>query len=385
MSYNRVIQKKRSSRFKPSTTTISNINKCFHISNLTRNLFSTTCGGAKSSHHHHGLNYDYFEYEPSSSSSSTSINQSENRPRFTSEKQHHQPATSTMIENDHSALIDNSFNKNPGLVYNPATDNYTVSSTGAGEDDWPGPNYVTLASLTSGNQDKLYNSEDYLYELEQDNEEEETVLSANSFTGTATLRTEYEDITIKHNNSPISAYTYEDVSTPPSNTVLYADDSSNSDGGCYLHSTELSAEEKGRFCNFSSSSSSMTSPVSTSTSFTRAGGDYSFTNYDLQEQQQRFSDTSSFQLLSSSSNSSEGEATTHVCATNYEATFVGDLTVHFADAIQIVRDNCDEWLYVRVASDGREGYVPRTIVMDLKQFVEQLVRAKSSLVSKLLD
>lgn len=76
---------------------------------------------------------------------------------------------------------------------------------------------------------------------------------------------------------------------------------------------------------------------------------------------------------SSSSNSS------HVCSSAYEATFVEDVSVHFADTVRIIRDNNDEWLYVRVATDGRQGYVPRNIVMDLKQFVDQLVKTRADL------
>ena len=40
--------------------------------------------------------------------------------------------------------------------------------------------------------------------------------------------------------------------------------------------------------------------------------------------------------------------------------------------IKILRDNNDEWLFVQVASDGRQGYIPRTIVLDLNKFLTQL-------------
>lgn len=72
----------------------------------------------------------------------------------------------------------------------------------------------------------------------------------------------------------------------------------------------------------------------------------------------------------------------HVCSSAYEATFVEDVSVHFADTVRIIRDNNDEWLYVRVASDGRQGYVPRNIVMDLKQFVDQLVKTRADLFNQ---
>lgn len=63
---------------------------------------------------------------------------------------------------------------------------------------------------------------------------------------------------------------------------------------------------------------------------------------------------------------------TYVCSTDYEATFVDDLSVHFADTVKILKDNHDDWLYVQVSTDGRRGYVPKTIVLDLKQFMHQL-------------
>ena len=120
-------------------------------------------------------------------------------------------------------------------------------------------------------------------------------------------------------------------------------------------------------CN--QSGSFLTSPVSTSTSFT-------FEQHSTIE-----SILSGLELTLRENSNNE----THVCASDYEATFVNDVTVHFADTIKIIRDNNDEWLYVQVASDGRQGYVPRTIVMDLKQFVEQLVKNKASMIQHLLD
>ena len=70
---------------------------------------------------------------------------------------------------------------------------------------------------------------------------------------------------------------------------------------------------------------------------------------------------------------------TQVCTNNYEATFVDDVTVHFADTVRILRDNKDEWLYVQVVDDGRQGFVPRTIVLDLNQFIQQLKQHKDQL------
>jgi hypothetical protein len=62
----------------------------------------------------------------------------------------------------------------------------------------------------------------------------------------------------------------------------------------------------------------------------------------------------------------------HVCISSYEATFVNDVSVQLADTIRILRDNNEEWLYVRVESTRKQGYVPRAIVLDLKQLLNKL-------------
>lgn len=66
---------------------------------------------------------------------------------------------------------------------------------------------------------------------------------------------------------------------------------------------------------------------------------------------------------------------TYVVSNHYEATFVDDLSVQFAQTVKILRDNNDDWLYVQVSTargGSSSGYVPRTIVIDLKKFVQQL-------------
>ena len=77
---------------------------------------------------------------------------------------------------------------------------------------------------------------------------------------------------------------------------------------------------------------------------------------------------------------SEPEQETSACNDNYEAKFVDDVTVHFADTVRILRDNNDDWLYVQVVENGRTGFVPRTIVIDLNQFIDQLKIHKQQLI-----
>lgn len=67
---------------------------------------------------------------------------------------------------------------------------------------------------------------------------------------------------------------------------------------------------------------------------------------------------------------------------DYDATFVDDISVQFADTVKILRDNNDDWLYVQLSNDGRCGYVPRTIVLDLKQFVKQLKEQQYSFINE---
>jgi hypothetical protein len=326
MSYNRVESKRRANTMKPFA-------KCLQLSNLTRMLFPS----CTSSHQSAALNYEYFHYEPSDCSS---------RSQFTPPNDN-RPATSTMIESSNES----------GFVYNQTADSYTFQATSpAGLKSMSGPNYVTLVSAEQASSD-----ENYFYELE------ETCKSnlLNSEESVSSVGNDFEVITMRHHNSPISTF--------------YEHDSlSNTSADAYLlHSTEMLVHEEREAklsMNFSTTSSIMASPVSTSTSFHSQLGAVDV--YD-----------SLLEMLSSTV-ASDAQTTqpTHVCAQNYDATFVGDVTVHFADTIQIVRDSdSDEWLYVRVASDGREGYVPRTIVIDLKQFVDQLVKTKSSLVNNLFN
>jgi hypothetical protein len=334
MSYNRVEASKR--RANPFS-----FNKCLHFSNLTRTLFP--CKSNRNA-----LNYDYFHYEPSTTN--------ETAQSFSPPNESLPPATSTMIQ--------------AGFVYNQTADSYVLPSGDSHDSSllsciapaMSGPNYVTLVS------DQHFNtSQDLFYELE-----EETCKSNLSDTHdhscsiVSLVNNDYEDITIKHNNSPISTFYEQDTL---SNT-------SGSSSSGYLHSTEISNEDKETRLsrNFSTTSSIMASPVSTSTSFDSS-----------RETVGAESDAYGSLMGMFASETIDTAGATHVCAETYEATFVGDVSVHFADTIRIVRDNHDEWLYVRVASDGREGYVPRTIVIDLKQFVDQLVKTKSALVQHLFN
>ena len=62
---------------------------------------------------------------------------------------------------------------------------------------------------------------------------------------------------------------------------------------------------------------------------------------------------------------------------------MGDLSVQFADVMRVLRDNKNEWLYVELDKNGSKskGYVPTSVAVELKQFIQQLVIHHSNLVN----
>ena len=75
----------------------------------------------------------------------------------------------------------------------------------------------------------------------------------------------------------------------------------------------------------------------------------------------------------------------YVCVSSYVATFVDDLTVNSGDAILVLKDNKDEWLFVQLVENGKQGYIPRDSVTYIQSFLErlneQINKTKSSAVS----
>jgi hypothetical protein len=79
----------------------------------------------------------------------------------------------------------------------------------------------------------------------------------------------------------------------------------------------------------------------------------------------------------------QSEDETHICTVGYVAQFVDDVSVQFADTVKILKDDPNnDWLFVRVASDGRKGFVPKNILMELNDFIKQLKDQHSELISK---
>ncbi len=70
---------------------------------------------------------------------------------------------------------------------------------------------------------------------------------------------------------------------------------------------------------------------------------------------------------------------THVVINDYQAKFVDDVSVSFADRINIIRDDNDEWVFVEVSNDGRRGFVPRSILITISYFKKQLMQHRLSI------
>lgn len=262
----------------------------------------------KSNPHANNDNYVVFNYTDTKNTSEMSINDSRNN----------QPATSTMIESATTKL----------------QEEITANSQ---------PYFV------------LMNHE----ELEMTR----TECTVNNFALHCTNQSmglnEYEDITIiKHNNSPMADYKSEyqlDDSLPTPNDYFHSTKLSNETSNC-LQCVQLVPSPTGSPGLTQTANLGDISPVSTSSG-------YSPRTYDALDS--LINDLSMFA-------EKDTQDQTHVCSSDYEATFVDDVSVHFADTVKILRDNNDDWLYVQVTGDGRTGYVPKTIVLDLKQFIEQL-------------
>lgn len=77
------------------------------------------------------------------------------------------------------------------------------------------------------------------------------------------------------------------------------------------------------------------------------------------------------------------ETNTYVCHSSYDASFVGDITVQFADTVKIIRECNNDWLVVKVSETGQEGYVPKNIVIDLQTFLKKLKDFQKQLDSSL--
>ncbi len=247
----------------------------------------------------------------------------------------------------------------------------------------PAPSFISIPSFD--NTQTLYDSE-FLIDTENTRHRRASLLSVSTFKSDSNCET------VHHNRSPLSEYK-SNYQLDESSTILYE---------C-LHSTKISSSTKNITqaceqcpqCNITKIQETTTlSPFSTKSklsldspllsSSTASTSPISSRHIDSQDSSMS-SNTSSIQpyqsmisYLSSTVNDENSNAT-HICTSNYEATFVDDVTVKFADMVKILRSNSnDEWVQVQVASDGRKGFVPKNIILDIKQFINQLKQATNN-------
>jgi hypothetical protein len=241
----------------------------------------------------------------------------------------------------------------------------------------PAPSFISIPTF-----DRTEISEsDHLIDPENTRHRRASLISVSTFKSESNCET-----VIHHNNhSPFSEYK-SNYNLNDSNTILYeclhstkiSSSTKNVSQGCdqctKCHITKAQETTLSPFSNKSnpnldspllSSSTVSTSPLSSNPPSFQF--DDSMTSATAM---QPFESMISY--LSSTVNDENSNAT-HICTSNYEATFVDDVTVKFADMVKVLRsDNNDEWIQVQVASDGRKGFVPRNIVLDIKQFISQL-------------
>ena len=216
-----------------------------------------------------------------------------------------------------------------------------------------------------GNKNDYY----YLYPDEESNfknhtiEIEESRRNTPSVSSMTSHLSDYDDITIVNNDkSPIS-----------NNKQIAHDEDSFFD---YLHSTRISNEN----LNILSSSlmpDSLT-PLATNKHSTLLHSP--ITSPKKNSNSSLLSVTTNFLEVSSNienlifglSAIYEVDKNTKICTMDYQATFVDDVTVHFADTLSIIKDENDDWLFVEIHSDKRRGFIPKNIVSELGEFIDQL-------------
>ena len=222
----------------------------------------------------------------------------------------------------------------------------------------PTPSFITIPSFNYTECES-----DYLLDTEY---RRSSIASATTYQADSSCET-----VIRHNNSPISDY--KSHQPDETSTILYE---------C-LHSTKISASinQSCERCHQCQMNETSLSPFSTKSklnldspllsSSTMSASPKLFVSQSSLESQSVQPYESMITYLSSTVND---ENATHICTSNYEATFVDDVSVKFADMVKILSSNKnnDEWVQVQVASDGRIGFVPKNIVLDIKQFINQL-------------
>ena len=315
------------------------LNKCFSI---TKSLFNCKTGRSNSN-----VNYEYFSYEPK-------VNEIT------------QPISSTII--DHSSSSENFSSQR--FMFKSIQDISKINSN--------------------------YNNYEQLSNESDSNECDDTELTRRSsfetFISAQPPRQKYEEITIiKQNVSPVSNLKTFQSQSPLNSLTECLHSTGNNDNSFSPRNYFLSGSNDDlsnlmphvkRMNNFASTmkesqiESPIDSPSNLLNDFKNTRGQDSGLVYRLTEIE---SILNKFSMTCSDETFNGYES--FVCASDYEATFVDDLNVHFAETVRILRDDNQEWLYVELIETGKRGYVPREIVVDFKQFIHQLKHQKSVLTS----
>lgn len=324
---------RKSLELKKSKSKGFSLPKCFQLSGLTKTLFP-----CKSTTQRNNDNYVFFSYESKSSSEPNST---------------HNPATSTMIDYVDSNACSTANTRN-------SQNRFHVSNITQHQND-----YYVLESDSFDN----YQPYQYYNQVFDESDHETPRSSFISVSSISTCYNDYDDLTIvKHNNSPLVELTLNRSEDSLNNTTEY------------LHSTKIFSEPHNYEMPNSLSplptnkqSTLLHSPVSTTDSTSSSMSSYHSRFQEISSGLQSLIDGIS-EIIEDSSREE-----THVCTCDYEATFVDDVTVQFADTIQILRDNNDDWIYVQVSTDGRKGFIPKSIVTEMKAFIHQLKERQSQL------
>ncbi|RNA34870.1 hypothetical protein BpHYR1_053686 [Brachionus plicatilis] len=283
--------------------------KCFQLTGLTKSLFS-----CKTTRNPNQDNYVIMDF--TNKTSSTDLNT--------------HPITSTMIEHQDSSNFEY-HHRFQNTVPHEKNDYYVLY-----QDCESQPNFLN-----------------YGLDIEETRRLTPPVSSMTSY------MTDYNDVTIVKDKSPISC-----------EKNNYNDDSFED----YLQSTRISQEN----LNILSSSTipDNLSPLPSNKQSTMLHSSISSVHSPssaLSVSSNYLEVTSQLEsLILGLSSIYENDTDTRVCKENYEATFVDDVTVQFADTLTILKDNNDDWLYVEIHSDKRRGFIPKNIVSDVNTFIYEL-------------
>jgi hypothetical protein len=289
----------------------------------------------KSNAHPTNANYEYISYERSTTDDQTMSQ------LFTASENN--PATSTMIESDlQTNTQSSSFDSNEISIERHIIENFPILESNDQQYGYDNPLEITRKNHSSNS----------------------LSMGNNTF---VRMNNSRECETIVHNTSPLSELkTYqcscEFLNSTEINTIRKVHPYVNNIKQISQPCTQIEYQSfNNSLSSNSTESSSFSSPVSCSTSLFHNNAENIVSNSTELEH-----------LTAAEDNDENDDDFDYICSQNYVATFIDDISVQFADTVKILKDNNDDWLYVQVSDDGRTGFIPKSIVVDFKQFISQL-------------